>query len=573
MTHDTNDIANDDADDTHSLATTRRGLMRATAAGAGATAAGAGIPAVTDIDPAIGRGRAIAPAIPILAAGAVGVAAAGAALYLREDGDEVEAEDVSAEADRQMIYSAAESAIIAQKSAIRKYAAEVGVGKSDTDQVVWVNQQSNSHRSQMIEHATAEAALAWDDGLSRSQAQLAARNAARSVSVSSEVSLVSLHNSLVGALSKSLLRAQQRPPDDPVLTIDGNRPVAIDLSNERQNLAKTAAGWGEYPDYGTFVQWSGADWKFSSQPGVVKSRSYLQDIPEPSEYLSGSDIQESYPVFVAASRSGILSPFNSESVSHMAADEHDTLTKASTSGAATTIRASHDGNSAELNMRWITESMRAIHEMRTDVVSNMDEFSGKVYDSLQSGEITVSDVVSGRQLYQDLQPSEEVSRRSVTLAAAGADGAIDRTVTIAVGNRTLTGALFVEGDPLEVTPGQTLSGGDYERIHLITDAGRRETWTDADITIEAIDGSDSGSLEFDPARHLSADANAVTGEEIRKVVKKDQERYQQLKEQIEQLEAQQQSPLTGLVGAGGDNRGLIVGGAAALLAFLLGSSS
>lgn len=572
----------DSSDTAQSYQLNRRNLLRAGGATAGVAAAG-GIPSLSDeIDQPVGSADAVDPGQYIIAssAGIVGLAALGVSSYLTDDGD-LDAEDVEDTASRQSVYNAAESAILAQRSAVKTVVNDLGVGVNGSGDVGWINQQSNAHRQQLIEHSTAETALAWDEGKSLSEAQLRGKNAARAVSVTAEISLVNLWNDFAAAVSKSIKRD--------ITTESSTRYRMMEFEYET-TPSPTSTNYTDETGVESIVDVEvGSGWSYGT-PTALLSIDYESSLPTPSEYLPPEDQPESYTIFAIP----ILEYGGSERLvcprttldpdpdtvgTWQWAEDYSSDTPQTGSpgliGSHYQLTVSYDSSSVNFDLNWFQAGLDAIQSMRSNIIgSTLDSYTETVYNALESGDISVQDVVSGRQLYKDLQPGEDVSLQSVTLASAGATGAIDQSITVSTGQRTVSGIPFVEAaSQIDLSAGTTLAAGDYDRLHLIQDDGSRETISDTQITIDSVNGDESGdqTISFDPPADIG-DPTGITEEEVRQIVKEDQQRYDKLKNQIEELESDGgggDSPL-GIGGLGSGDNGILIAGGALVAAYLLG---
>jgi hypothetical protein len=571
----------------------RRDLLRGAGATAGVAAAG-GIPAATSIDQPIGEAEAIAP---LVAAGAgVAIGAIGVNAYYH-DFAKNKAEAVSETADKQEIYSVSESVFNVAQPAIRSVGQQVGVRQTDSG-VEWTVTDQNNHRQQILSHSKAVAALEWAAGSTKGQVVNRAKDAARGVSVASEISIVNAHNELVNSLSKVIKRSQKYglfggPLNGPQITFGGDtnsyQPAAVGwvsdtvdsvVSAEEGDILGVNEVRGRWGDGGSF------SWSAQPEPTLIGSVDYQQYLPSnPETYLTDSETPDNFKLYLPSFGAGsVVTPYADTQVSHPErvwvesaamdaqggyVDPRYPTTSKSITGEITTQYQPDSGDmqSSSINYRWFSEGLRAVRTMRSNVIGSLDSYIETVYDALDNGQIQVKDVVSARQLYQIVEPREDVSTQAIYLSAIGADGSVGDKVTIQIGQREVTGSLFVSSQQqLDVSAGSTIAAADYDIAYMIADDGSRDSWRDVDIDVNAVNGAEDSdkTLDYDPVKQPTT--TSVSESEIRETVKQDQQRYEELQSEIEDLEG---GPLgIGGLGSGGNGLLLLVGGG--LAAYLLG---
>jgi len=221
------------------------------------------------------------------------------------------------------------------------------------------------------------------------------------------------------------------------------------------------------------------------------------------------------------------------------------------------------------------ELLYAVREIRRQIEADLDQAVEKVYNGLSTGTIDVADVTSGRQMYQLYEPTSNDSRLAIELQSLGnLDDPGGTQVRIAVDGVEHAGYLYVDvdgeivatDDPESENGVYTIAAADYTSAQLLKPGTARPIYFDGSSDIDILEIYGADSLTYAPRTRLGP--QGVDSAEVEQYLTENQERYQDLVETVEELEAQN-SPFG--LGTGGDlqNYG-IVAGIAAIAALLFG---
>lgn len=553
-------------------------LRRGTALTIGAGAAGAGASTI-NLGP-VGRSQAIAPAaIPIAWAGAkaatMGLAIAGTAHVLLGDNSELKLDptEVATDATDLTIYEAVESASLAAQGGLDYIGKEVGVMPDGS-----TDYQDNDLAHTSVEHMVGTAARAWDNGALVGEATAESRKAARLVTISSEWSIINLWNDWVGSVA-SAIKAQYSQHGK------SNSPLGFGDSEKDQIDAQPISEIGD-PDYIEPVITDDSD------NAIVIARDLseqmplqFEDVPEEERPAGGYKILEivvnNHPDYNQAPK--VLTPHpNTTGLDGTKTDQ---------------AKVDHDGLSTTFDVSKIQSLLQAVSSIRDNIEGSLDDTVGNVYQGLESGDITVQDVMSGRMMYQQYEPPEGSTRSAIELAATGRysppdyqdrntrfSGEVDaggsytnstedggytynppngtetdlppitdvNQITVAVGPEDdptdiYTGVVFLDADSAQsLGSGDVLQPDDYNEFAIINDAidGGQETVTDQRIEVLAVpdtrtdeerEAGEPANVEYGETKKYVA--STPNTEEIATRVKQSEEQYDKLTNAIEALES------------------------------------
>ena len=558
---------------------TRRGLIRG--AGAGALAL-ASLRLPEEYRP-VGQ----AQAFPWLVAGAAGGAllagfALGFAAYAGYNyltgGN---AEEVQESAATWAIYNSLAASITSRNNAIRYHADDYGVDLSSVvhgyergDGHLYPNDNELMHAT--VEHYTAEAAAAWHRGDSLTEAQQAARDEANLQLASAEWSIIALHNDTVSAAIPALSDHY-----DTFGAFSGT--VSYRPHTSSTDSYPTPIDWGttHVDQLATPTSYQGGD-----GAGLIGVRDItdalpidLADLPDSERPENGFTMLE-----IATYREGgsnsvtILSPYAvvEEPIGTDVAGGHDLAADYTVGHSDDRLRVTDPESDRQLDYSiWeFAEMIAAVRKIGDLIRADLDQTVATIYDGLAGSQLEITDVMSGRQLYQRYQPADDQSRAMIQLASYGSLSAPDglTQAKVQVGGQTHTGTLFVEPtgtDPVEITDGGTLTDADYGGAYLLPDDPDQpaQVWESGE-TIEIVEiygDTEDASLSYTPRERYTASGPDVA--ELEADLAASQERYSDLMERIEELEGS-----TWPFGAGGGDlsRYGIVAAIAALAALLIG---
>jgi len=546
---------------------TRRGLIRGAAATGTIAATGAVGQRYPAINP-VGRAQAVVPLVPIAAGLAVGFL--GYALYDTLTEGDVDTTDVTDAITARDAYNAFETVMIAQESAISQHGDYLGVDNSTQPSSLGANlvePTDNALAHGLVETALAKAAQEWQAGSALGTAQVEALQAMRVQSVSSEYNVVSTWNDAMLAILPTLIQHENAGLD------------VIDLD-------KNSSGYELLPASSTNHDPVGADQLVSDYAGegeaMIGRRDIsntfpvsIDDIPEEERPQHGFSVFEPFTRY-GGYDNNLLTPYDGVASisgewtnSSRLGEDNDTRSFG--------IKIHHATTDRTLKFpTWkFQELLYAVREIRRQIEADLDQAVEKVYNGLSTGTIDVADVTSGRQMYQLYEPTSNDSRLAIELQSLGnLDDPGGTQVRIAVDGVEHAGYLYVDvdgeivatDDPESENGVYTIAAADYTSAQLLKPGTARPIYFDGSSDIDILEIYGADSLTYAPRTRLGP--QGVDSAEVEQYLDENQERYQDLVETVEELEAQN-SPFG--LGTGGDlqNYG-IVAGIAAIAALLFG---
>ena len=560
--HDTETTETDDTAQPYQL--TRRGLIRGAAATGTIAATGAVGQRYPAINP-VGRAQAVVPLVPIAAGLAVGFL--GYALYDTLTEGDVDTTDVTDAITARDAYNAFEAVMIAQESAISQHEDYLGVDNSTEPSSLGANlvePTDNALAHGLVETALAKAAQEWQAGSALGTAQVEALKAMRVQSVSSEYNVVSTWNDAMLAILPTLIQHENAGLD----------VIVSDPSEYNDHYLSPASSTNHDP--------VGADQLDAGEGEAMIGRRdisntfpvSIDDIPEEERPQHGFSIFEPFTnlsqgVNLFTPYHGVASISGEWTNSSRLGEDNDTRSFG--------IKIHHATTDRTLKFpTWkFQELLYAVREIRRQIEADLDQAVEKVYNGLSTGTIDVADVTSGRQMYQLYEPTSNDSRLAIELQSLGnLDDPGGTQVRIAVDGVEHAGYLYVDvdgeivatDDPESENGVYTIAAADYTSAQLLKPGTARPIYFDGSSDIDILEIYGADSLTYAPRTRLGP--QGVDSAEVEQYLDENQERYQDLVETVEELEAQN-SPFG--LGTGGDlqNYG-IVAGIAAIAALLFG---
>ena len=547
---------------------TRRGLIRGAAATGTIAATGAVGQRYPAINP-VGRAQAVVPLVPIAAGLAVGFL--GYALYDTLTEGDVDTTDVTDAITARDAYNAFEAVMIAQESAISQHEDYLGVDNSTEPSSLGANlvePTDNALAHGLVETALAKAAQEWQAGSTVGKAHGEALKAMRVQSVSSEYNVVSTWNDAMLSILPTLIQHENAGLNvikaDPLeyTSYLGNHDLvpASSTNHDPVGADQLDAGEGE----------AMIGRRDISNTFPVS----IDDIPEEERPQHGFSIFEPFTnvsqgVNLFTPYHGVASISGEWANSSRLGEEYDTQSFG--------IKIRHTTTDRTLKFpTWkFQELLYAVREIRRQIEADLDQAVEKVYNGLSTGTIDVADVTSGRQMYQLYEPTSNDSRLAIELQSLGnLDDPGGTQVRIAVDGVEHAGYLYVDvdgeivatDDPESENGVYTIAAADYTSAQLLKPGTARPIYFDGSSDIDILEIYGADSLTYAPRTRLGP--QGVDSAEVEQYLDENQERYQDLVETVEELEAQN-SPFG--LGTGGDlqNYG-IVAGIAAIAALLFG---
>jgi hypothetical protein len=491
--------------------------------------------------------------------------------YFFGDGSN-EAEEVEDTANSLNIYQTFETAMLSQRSAIVNQGEEVGVDNGSEPSSLGANlthPADNGVAHSITEHSYARASQEWDAGASLSECQQAAREAARIVSVQAEWNTIALWNDWVqGSLNALDAHFRQFGHSEEVLEIVNSRPgdaIAPASSNHHYQYSATpdnddSLGIIGYRDLSNSLPLDPANLEEGPDKWVVLELMVPNDDPDEFSY-------------VVSPYTGISTPDSQLSMSspHHDASNYSAGTEPF-SYSAETISVSNSGATISIETWRIQELLYAHRKIRSNIINDLDADIETVYNGLESGQISIDDVLSGRQLYQQYEPPKGMSRTVVELISMGHLSAPDDLVArveATIDGQTLIGVLLIElsdgVNSLTISEGDTISAADYTEAYLVPEEQSAPvTTTGTDIQISKV-YNDSGEITYEARERFSA--SSPDQSKIDDRLKQNREQMNELEEMIQGLEAGGGGGGSGDIGIEELAAAVGVGG---ILAFLLG---
>ena len=547
---------------------TRRGLIRGAAATGTIAATGAVGQRYPAINP-VGRAQAVVPLVPIAAGLAVGFL--GYALYDTLTEGDVDTTDVTDAITARDAYNAFEAVMIAQESAISQHEDYLGVDNSTEPSSLGANlvePTDNALAHGLVETALAKAAQEWQAGSALGTAQVEALKAMRVQSVSSEYNVVSTWNDAMLSILPTLIQHENAG-----LNVIKADPLEYTSFNGNYDLV---------PASSTNHDPVGADQLDAGEGEAMIGRRdisntfpvSIDDIPEEERPQHGFSIFEPFTnlsqgVNLFTPYHGVASISGEWTNSSRLGEDNDTRSF------GIKIRHAHTDRTLKFPTWKFQELLYAVREIRRQIEADLDQAVEKVYNGLSTGTIDVADVTSGRQMYQLYEPTSNDSRLAIELQSLGnLDDPGGTQVRIAVDGVENAGYLYVDvaaeivatDDPSLEDDVYTIAAADYTSAQLLKPGTARPIYFDGSSDIDILEIYGADSLTYAPRTRLGP--QGVDSAEVEQYLDENQERYQDLVETVEELEAQN-SPFG--LGTGGDlqNYG-IVAGIAAIAALLFG---
>ena len=539
---------------------TRRGLIRGAAATGTIAATGAVGQRYPAINP-VGRAQAVVPLVPIAAGLAVGFL--GYALYDTLTEGDVDTTDVTDAITARDAYNAFEAVMIAQESAISQHEDYLGVDNSTEPSSLGANlvePTDNALAHGLVETALAKAAQEWQAGSTVGKAHGEALKAMRVQSVSSEYNVVSTWNDAMLAILPTLIQHENAGLD--VITTDPDDYEllpAISTNHDPVGADQLDAGEGE----------AMIGRRDISNTFPVS----IDDIPEEERPQHGFSVFEP---FKRSSQISLLTPYDGvRSINGEWNSTGGSYPDSGTTSDSILIRHTATDRTLKFPTWKFQELLYAVREIRRQIEADLDQAVEKVYNGLSTGTIDVADVTSGRQMYQLYEPTSNDSRLAIELQSLGnLDDPGGTQVRIAVDGVEHAGYLYVDvdgeivatDDPESENGVYTIAAADYTSAQLLKPGTARPIYFDGSSDIDILEIYGADSLTYAPRTRLGP--QGVDSAEVEQYLDENQERYQDLVETVEELEAQN-SPFG--LGTGGDlqNYG-IVAGIAAIAALLFG---
>jgi len=547
---------------------TRRGLIRGAAATGTIAATGAVGQRYPAINP-VGRAQAVVPLVPIAAGLAVGFL--GYALYDTLTEGDVDTTDVTDAITARDAYEAFDAVMVAQESTISQHGDYLGVDNStqpDSFGANLVEPTDNALAHALVETALAKAAQEWQAGSTVGKAHGEALKAMRVQSVSSEYNVVSTWNDAMLSILPTLIQHENAG-----LNVIKADPLEYTSFNGTYDLV---------PAISTNHDPVGADQLDAGEGEAMIGRRdisntfpvSIDDIPEEERPQHGFSIFEPFTnlsqgVSLFTPYHGVASISGEWSNSSRLGEEYNTQSFG--------IKIRHTTTDRTLKFpTWkFQELLYAVREIRRQIEADLDQAVEKVYNGLSTGTIDVADVTSGRQMYQLYEPTSNDSRLAIELQSLGnLDDPGGTQVRIAVDGVEHAGYLYVDvdgeivatDDPESENGVYTIAAADYTSAQLLKPGTARPIYFDGSSDIDILEIYGADSLTYAPRTRLGP--QGVDSAEVEQYLDENQERYQDLVETVEELEAQN-SPFG--LGTGGDlqNYG-IVAGIAAIAALLFG---
>jgi hypothetical protein len=235
--------------------------------------------------------------------------------------------------------------------------------------------------------------------------------------------------------------------------------------------------------------------------------------------------------------------------------------------------ATYESSTTRIQTWRYREILRAIYQIRSTQLSNIDASIDNLKTELDSGNVQPEDFISAEDLYREFDAPGDLTRQAVELLAEGVYDYYGSDVTVSFGESSYTGVMFVDvTSDITVSAGDTIAAADHNGGQILisdddADNSQVSIPSDVDITIDSISG-DQDSIEYIDRQRYVNDGTDV--EDLRDQIQTQNERYQALRERIEELE--DDGPLGGgggIDGILGDN-GLLLAGGALVAAYLLG---
>ena len=564
--HDTETTETDDTAQPYQL--TRRDLIRGAAATGTIAATGAVGQRYPAINP-VGRAQAVVPLVPIAAGLAVGFL--GYALYDTLTEGDVDTTDVTDAITARDAYNAFEAVMIAQESAISQHEDYLGVDNSTEPSSLGANlvePTDNALAHGLVETALAKAAQEWQAGSALGTAQVEALKAMRVQSVSSEYNVVSTWNDAMLSILPTLIQHENAG-----LNVIKADPLEYTSFNGTYDLV---------PAISTNHDPVGADQLDAGEGEAMIGRRdisntfpvSIDDIPEEERPQHGFSIFE--PFTNLSQGVNLFTPYHGvASISGEWTNSSRSDKEPDTRSFGIQIRHTTTDRTLKFPTWKFQELLYAVREIRRQIEADLDQAVEKVYNGLSTGTIDVADVTSGRQMYQLYEPTSNDSRLAIELQSLGnLDDPGGTQVRIAVDGVEHAGYLYVDvaaeivaTDDLESENDvYTIAAADYTSAQLLKPGTARPIYFDGSSDIDILEIYGADSLTYAPRTRLGP--QGVDSAEVEQYLADNQERYQDLVETVEELEAQN-SPFG--LGTGGDlqNYG-IVAGIAAIAALLFG---
>jgi hypothetical protein len=468
-------------------------------------------------------------------------------------------------------YDAFEAVMIAQKSAITQHGDYLGVDNSTQPSSLGANlvePTDNALAHGLVETALAKTAQEWQAGSTLGTAQAEALQAMRVQSVSSEYNVVSTWN-------------------DAMLAI---LPTLIQHENAGLNVIYFDRDYRDTSDYELLPASStnhdpvGADQLDAGEGEAMIGRRdisntfpvEIDDIPEEERPQHGFSVFEPFMRTGAYANMNLLTPY--DGVASISGEWSNTSVGRTGSGTMSySILIRHTATDRSLSFpTWkFQELLYAVREIRRQIEVDLDLAVEKVYNGLATSTIDVADVTSGRQLYQLYEPTSNDSRLAIELQSLGnLDDPGGTQVRIAVDGVEHTGYLYVDvaaeivatDDPSLENDVYTIAAADYTSAQLLKPGSARPLYFDGSSDIDILEIYGADSLTYAPRTRLGP--QGVDSAEVEQYLADNEERYQEIVELIEELEAQN-SPFGLSTGGDLQNYG-IVAAIAAIAALLIG---
>ena len=544
---------------------TRRGLIRGAAATGTIAATGAVGQRYPAINP-VGRAQAVVPLVPIAAGLAVGFL--GYALYDTLTEGDVDTTDVTDAITARDAYNAFEAVMIAQESAISQHEDYLGVDNSTEPSSLGANlvePTDNALAHGLVETALAKAAQEWQAGSTVGKAHGEALKAMRVQSVSSEYNVVSTWNDAMLAILPTLIQHENA----------GLNVIDLEQKEDSAGYELSSASSTNHDPVGADQLDAGEGEAMIGRRDISNTFPVsIDDIPEEERPQHGFSIFE--PFTNLSQGVNLFTPYHGvASISGEWTNSSRVGEDNYTRSFGFKIRHAHTDRTLKFPTWKFQELLYAVREIRRQIKVDLDLAVEKVYNGLSMGTIDVADVTSGRQLYQLYEPTSNDSRLAIELQSLGnLDDPGGTQVRIAVDGVEHAGYLYVDvdgeivatDDPESENGVYTIAAADYTSAQLLKPGTARPIYFDGSSDIDILEIYGADSLTYAPRTRLGP--QGVDEAEVEQYLDENQERYQDLVETVEELEAQN-SPFG--LGTGGDlqNYG-IVAGIAAIAALLFG---
>jgi len=463
-------------------------------------------------------------------------------------------QDVSAEVTKQDVFSTVQSASLAQKSALERIAQTRGV-KPDGSRVA--NLDATPFASSLTETLTATVAKQYSQDAALNEAVQAAQKQMRLDFLRSEYNIFAMYNDWALAIAPALTYAVEN-----YTTTD----YEIDVENLGTGYIKlqTLETATSIPEDGKSVVWS-----LSLDDTGVYTVS-TDELSSEQKPANGMRVVGLTYVDASSDSLGVLHPIAKADKTYF--DPNMPVKVFSPDNI--TVKNPATGNDKTYDLSLYGEVISAGRDIKQSVETQAETITQTLFEQLSRDDVTVEDVLSPRQIYRELNPSNDVTRAMMTARSLGYGLAGDAIVTIST-PKTAEGWMFarladgvdklVITDDTEANPSavSTIPAKKYDTIRVVdpdADGSGVTTVTSGDVTVDTISGAET--LTFNDAPRMGPQ-----GYDADKAAERIKERRESL-DRLEELISELDSDPAGGGAAGGSGDGPSLGvlgvGAAAL---------